>query len=95
METENKDQPRGEVNTKPKPSIGRIVHYKSRGSADGVFPPTNRAAIITDVREEVTNEGSPDHFQCRVCVLNPEGIFFSDWLNEGDQPGNWGWPERV
>jgi hypothetical protein len=31
------------------PSVGRIVHYVARGSADGVFPRTCRAAIITDV----------------------------------------------
>lgn len=34
-----------------KPSVGRIVHYVSRGSADGKFPKTCRAAIITQVDE--------------------------------------------
>lgn len=32
------------------PSVGRIVHYVSRGSADGFFKPQCRAAIITVVR---------------------------------------------
>jgi len=31
------------------PSVGRIVHYQSRGSADRVFAPEPRAAIITAV----------------------------------------------
>lgn len=26
-----------------------MVYYKSRGSADGVFPPKDRAAVVTDV----------------------------------------------
>ncbi len=29
------------------PTVGRMVHYMSRGSADGVFPPMPRAATIT------------------------------------------------
>lgn len=31
------------------PSVGRIVHYESRGSADGHFRSEPRAAIITEV----------------------------------------------
>ncbi len=37
----------------PKPAGGRIVHYVARGSADGVFPPACRAAILTEVRSYV------------------------------------------
>lgn len=33
----------------PQPSVGRIVHYEARGSADGYFRPEPRAAIITAV----------------------------------------------
>jgi len=31
------------------PTVGRIVHYTSRGSTDGHFRPEPRAAIITEV----------------------------------------------
>lgn len=66
-----------------KPTIGRMVYYKSRGSADGVFPPTDRAAIVTDVNG-VYN-------QIRLCVINPEGLFFTGWLDQGQAPGQWDW----
>lgn len=79
-----------------KPSVGRIVHYVSRGSADGIFQPECRAAIITDISE--------DNGRVALCVLNPQGIFF-DWdLKYDDEnvatrstykPGTWHWPERV
>lgn len=77
------------------PTVGRIVYYKSRGSADGVFPSVNRAAIITDVNAAPTrNDGSTDiaEYKVKLTVFNPEGIFFTDWLHQGDAPGNWNWP---
>lgn len=66
-----------------KPTVGRVVYYKARGSADGVFPKVDRAAIITDVHEL---DGT-----IRVCVLNPEGMFFSGWLEQGQEGGQWDW----
>jgi hypothetical protein len=39
------------------PTVGRIVHYTSRGSADGVFRPEPRAAIITAVHTSVSPNG--------------------------------------
>jgi len=81
------------------PTIGRIVFYMARGSLDGKFPKTHRAAIITDVRPmaqlEEEKEQKGERFQVRVCVLNPEGLFFSDWLTEGEEGGQWSWPPRV
>lgn len=71
------------------PSVGRIVHYVSRGSADGVFTPECRAAVITEV--------SPDTGRAALMVMNPQGIFW-DWgleYNEENKPGTWHWPERV
>lgn len=68
-----------------RPSVGRVVHYASLGSADGEFPPACRAAIVTDV----------DGDRLRLAVLNPEGLFFSAWRAFGDRPGQWHWPERV
>lgn len=76
------------------PTVGRIVFYKARGSADSVFPKTDRAAIITDVRVDTSSDDSGVlMYQCRVCVFNPEGMFFSDWLPQGQNGGNWDWPK--
>lgn len=74
-----------------KPTVGRIVYYKSRGSADGKFPSVDRAAIVTDVKTVSEVDGSNESFRVRVCVFNPEGIFFSDWLDQGGLGGNWDW----
>ncbi|GAA1111336.1 hypothetical protein [Streptomyces javensis] len=67
-------------------TIGRIVHYVARGSADGRYPSTCRAAIVTAV----------DHGQPALAVFSPEGLFFSDPLPHADaEPltgGTWHWP---
>lgn len=82
-------------------SVGRIVFYKARGSADGKFPSKDRAAIVTDVRiveipfldENGEKRSGPlVKEQVRLAVLNPEGLFFSDWLDEGINGGEWSWP---
>lgn len=76
------------------PSVGRIVHYVSRGSADGVFGVTCRAAVVTDV----------DGDSCDLAVLNPDGALFARGIPYADagpvgpQSGNggtWHWPERA
>lgn len=67
--------------TDQKPSVGRIVHYVSRGSKDNVFPATCRAAIVTDV---------PDPEQpllIGLAVLNPSGLFFDQGLSYDDGQG--------
>lgn len=68
------------------PTVGRMVYYKARGSADGKFPKVDRAAIVTDVRE-VPDSG----YLCRLAVVNPEGLFFSEWLTQGQEGGQWDW----
>lgn len=79
-----------------------MVYYKSLGSANGKFPPANRAAIVTDVREVSRSEaGVPVNFppvegqaieqQARLQVINPTGVFFSDWLDQGQEAGQWDW----
>lgn len=73
------------------PTVGRIVYYKSRGSADGKFPPADRAAIVTDVSESEVSKGAPRHFMVRLAVFNPEGMFFTDWLEQGESGGQWDW----
>ena len=64
-----------------KPTVGRMVYYKARGSADGVFPKVDRAAIVTDVKDN----------EVRLTILNPEGLFFSGWLTQGQDGGQWDW----
>lgn len=80
------------------PSIGRIVHYVARGSADGKYPKTCRAAIVTEVTEH------PDVDQTAgLCVLNPSGQFFHSLaeggcaadFGEAPAGGTWHWPERA
>lgn len=86
------------------PTVGRVVYYKARGSADGVFPKIDRAAIVTDVKEinfSKSDEayGVKEHaggdlregYACRLAVLNPEGLFFTGWLNQGQEGGEWDW----
>jgi hypothetical protein len=73
------------------PSVGRIVHYMARGSADGVFPVTCRAAIVTEVDEDT----------CGLAVMHPDGLLFARDISEGAPlnvaavGGTWHWPERV
>jgi hypothetical protein len=91
----------------PTPSIGRDVHYVSRGSADGVYPAVCRAAKITEV-----GEGG----RVGLVVFNPDGEYFFPLTKDGgcahfdrDRPpdgticggdapgalGTWHWPEPV
>lgn len=70
----------------PMPSVGRIVHYKTRDSADGVFPPTNFAAIITDVTDPET---------VSLATFGKSGLRFELDVKQGNEPGQWNWPERV
>jgi hypothetical protein len=72
-----------------------MVHYVSRGSADGVFPPACRAAIVTEVSRR--EEGAVG-----LCVQNPTGLFFHPLSDGGishdedeKDGGTWHWPERV
>ncbi len=77
-----------------KPSVGRTVHYVAYGTPGGEFKPAHRAAIVTEVFTPVPGDGET---KVRLCILNPTGMFFSDWLPEdqsGETSGSWHWPER-
>lgn len=74
-----------------KPTVGRVVYYKSRGSADGVFPSVDRAAIITDVRCSAHPDATEENCEVRLSVFNPEGLFFTEWLSQGQKGGQWDW----
>lgn len=75
------------------PSVGRVVHYCSRGSADGRFPSVPRAAIITEVLQSI----NPDAPAVSLAVLNPTGLFFDQEVpySAEPKPGHWSWPPRV
>lgn len=76
------------------PSIGRDVHYVARGSADGRFPKTCRAAKITEIGSFVDIVG--------LVVFSPSGFLFHSLADGGcsydeaeHSGGSWHWPERV
>lgn len=74
--------------------IGRTVHYVARGSADGKYQKTCRAAIVTAA--EPADLLNPER-RVDLTVLNPTGIFFSlstPFDANGEEPGSWHWPER-
>lgn len=77
-----------------KPSIGRIVHYRSYGTPGGEFLPEPRAAIITEVNH-VSEDGKT--MVASLAVLNPTGMFFNTSVpySEDPKPGCWSWPPRV
>jgi hypothetical protein len=72
-----------------KPSIGRIVHYKSHEAPKGQ-PDVRltRAAVITEVESEDV---------VGLAVLNPTGAFFNRGVpyDASGTPGTWNWPPRV
>lgn len=85
---------------KPRPSVGRIVHYLSHGTPvreDGTqaYPPQCRAATVTEVDED-------DPARVGLLVHNPTGNFFHPLAAGGSrqdeaqqQGGTWHWPEVV
>lgn len=80
-----------------KPSIGRIVHYVSLGSADGRFPPVHRAAIVADIPRLDAERQAGDIPVLSLVVINPNGLFFNELVSAdltGTTPGTWHWPER-
>ncbi len=90
MNPTNQQGPMGPAPVTIKPTVGRMVYYKARGSADGVFPKVDRAAVVTDVRF-VADVPETEQNQVRLCVMNPEGLYFTDWLYQGQNGGNWDW----
>lgn len=93
------------------PSIGRIVHYRSYGTPGGEYAPACRAAVVTDVHsleaQGITDamladrevaELLPSQPVVSLCVLNPTGLFFDQYLPydaDAALGGTWHWPERT
>lgn len=78
-----------------KPTVGRVVHYVARGSADGRFPSVCRAADITEVEPDTADN------LVGLMVKNPTGLFFHPLADSGvaqdeteKRGGTWHWPER-
>lgn len=67
------------------PTVGMDVYYISRGSLDGVYPPTLRAAKITAIHD---HNLAADNTVASLIVFNPEGLFFN-MAPHGTGPGEW------
>ncbi len=70
----------------PNPTVGRIVMFKTRGSADGVYPPRDFAAIITRVYEDG---------DISVASFGETGMRFEVKISQGNEGGQWNWPVRT
>lgn len=89
------------------PSVGRVVHYVARGSADGVFPAVCRAAVVTEVvpiggeelaQAEIESWDADQKLRLGLAVLHPDGLLFAKAIHQdehGRPGGTWHWPERV
>lgn len=71
------------------PTVGRMVYFKTRGSADGIYPPTNFAAIITEVQPISKAEGNRQ--QVHLVCFGRDGIRFEHFVPQGEEPGCWDW----
>lgn len=88
-----------------KPSVGRVVHYRSFGTPGGEYASECRAAVITEVPTHLTQEpmdgcpnGTDGEWIVSLAVLGPSGAFFDRNvpLEEGERKGGtWHWPERT
>ncbi|MXQ55775.1 hypothetical protein [Shimazuella alba] len=62
-----------------KPTVGRIVYYKSYGTTGGEYGSEDRASIITGIVDDIT---------VHLAVLNPTGLFFNTNVKQGDSGGS-------
>ena len=85
--------------------IGCVVHYVSYGTPGGEYTSQCRAAVVTEIHDDMDTVG--------LAVINPSGLFFhateaggcrydEGVLSEVTGPGvrvypggTWHWPERV
>lgn len=68
-----------------KPTVGRMVYYKTRGSADGVYLPTDFVAIITAVKEDTTG------YLVSLATFGVTGLRFEQDVVQGQEGGQWDW----
>ena len=69
-----------------KPSVGRIVHYVSRGSADGEYPSRHVPLIVVECWGDLISGWTH----------NPHGTRYEEHVphDESGAPASWHWPER-
>jgi len=66
------------------PAVGRTVHYRAHGSADGRYPQICRSAVMTELTD--------DPETVALCVFNPTGLFFNKSVHDIDlSGGSWHW----
>lgn len=88
-----------------KPSVGRVVHYRSFGTPGGEYASECRAAVITAVPQYLTQEpmdgcpnGTDGEWIASLAVLGPSGTFFDQNIRQDEDErngGTWHWPERT
>lgn len=79
-----------------KPSVGRMVHYVARGSADGKYKSVCRASVITEVEDQ-------EKQVVTLTVFNPQGTSYEYKVEHQETatggpdliPGTWHRPEFV
>lgn len=65
-----------------KPTVGRVVYFKTRGSLDGKFPPTEFASMITKVyKGNVVS----------LVTFGEAGMRFEVKVKQGQEAGQWDW----
>ena len=68
--------------TKIVPTVGRVVYFTSRGSADDVFPLRDFASIITRVYDDET---------VSLVSFSEMGTRFEIEVKRGQAAGQWDW----
>ncbi len=76
-----------------KPSVGRIIHYTSLGSADGKYSPELVPAIIVGVNDDGT---VALHTFYRTGQFNLNSVEHTlETAGTAPARGKWAWPERI
>lgn len=58
------------------------MYFKTRGSADGVYPPTDFASIITAVHSDTC---------VSLATFGTAGLRFEQSVEQGQEAGHWDW----
>jgi hypothetical protein len=72
-----------------KPSVGRIVHYRGPGTANGQFQPTTYPAVVTRVHTDTC---------VNLFVMTDVGHMNLTSITLGESPeevSRWTWPPRT
>jgi len=76
----------------PKPTLGRIVLYRSLGDADGLYPPEDHPAIVTGIN----TDGSVSlHVFYKTGGFDMPAVYESKEAIGPNTRGHWRWPPRA